>query len=118
MQKELRELISRHCLTLTVELEDISQCLARLDAPGASPGPIVAEAIGLSHKIKGSSGSLGFSSISAAASLLEHYLRGLNPEAKALTYEEQEGIRDHLSCLDRLIHSASPKDSALYNAQI
>lgn len=113
MQEELRALIARHCRTLEQEMKDVRACLAPMDDPKAPLEPILREGIELTHKIKGSSGSIGFAEISAAAERLEHYLRELGPALKEV---ECEQAKQHLGELERLVATARPEASTLYNA--
>jgi len=117
MLEQLRALIERHCTTLSVELEAVRTCLERLDEPDIAASEVIAEAIGLAHKIKGSSGSIGYPEISAAAALLEHYLRSLESLGEELGPVQRRQISAHFDGLERLIARISPEASTLYNAQ-
>ena len=116
MQEQLRALIERHCLTLVSEAAAVRACLARLADPAADRAAVVAEGTGLAHKIKGSSGSIGFGEISQAAQALEFYLRELARLEGALD-EAQVGRAIGLGRdLEARTAAIRPENSALYDA--
>ena len=78
MQEQLRALIEKHCATLAEEARAVGACLERRDGPNAPLAEVVAEAVRLVHKIKGSSGSIGFKEVSAVAQSLERLLRSID----------------------------------------
>lgn len=117
MQEQLRELITRHCDTLAEEMEAVRTCIDRFDDPSIPVGDVINEGIELTHKIKGSSGSIGFPEISAASACLEHYLRSLATEAEEIDQEARETAAAHFQTLERLVAVVKPESSTLYNAQ-
>lgn len=117
MLEQLSALIEKHCTTLTVELESVRNCLDRLDGSDQPVAEVIAEGIGLAHKIKGSSGSIGFPEISAAAALLERHLRSLAELDETLSPAQRDQVFAHYDGLARLIRQVSPEASTLYNAQ-
>ncbi len=128
MREQLRALITRHCTTLAHEYEALTACLVRLDAverevdgsDGSSSDlrvlMAVREGFELAHKIKGSSGSLGFAAISAAAGELENHLKAVERATVSVTDEEVgKAIKAALGALGELIRDVAPEQSALYN---
>jgi chemotaxis protein histidine kinase CheA len=117
MQDQLRALVTKHCETLTVELLEIKTCLDGLGQSDAADADAIAKGFAHAHKVKGSSGTLGFAEISAAAETLEHCLRDLDRNGAAIGPSERELIFGHYDHLARLISTISPEQSSLFNAQ-
>ena len=115
MQQELRALIERHCHTLGDELAALAAELSRLDDPRCDNAEVIAEVIAHAHKIKGSSGSIGFASVSAAAALLENHLRGMATLGSASAAQDGAAVWQHLDTLARLVAAIRPEDSSLFN---
>lgn len=118
MQAQLRELIARHCKTMVAEFNDVLECLDRLDDPALSQSAIIAQGIELAHKIKGSSGSLGFAHISAAAASLEAHLKALAAEETELEQEARGSLQRYLKELEDYVLHVSPEDSALWHVSL
>ncbi len=73
MRERILELVTRHCATLRQEGADID---AFLRAAGPAPdGDARAGIVATAHKLKGSSGSIGFMRVSALAGDIESLLR-------------------------------------------
>jgi HPt (histidine-containing phosphotransfer) domain-containing protein len=72
---ELQMLIERHCQTIAGEVAAVSDSLAVLWASGSAEA--IRSSIEHAHKIVGSSGSIGFPEVSAAAAALEKALKAL-----------------------------------------
>ncbi|MEJ2229083.1 MAG: Hpt domain-containing protein [Alphaproteobacteria bacterium] len=116
LQDQFRALITGHCETLACELLEIKTCLDGLGQPGVVEADAIAKGFALAHKVKGSSGTLGFAEICAAAETLEHYLRDLGKSGAALGPSEREQIFDHYDLLACRINAISPEQSSLFNA--
>ncbi len=115
MQNEVRALVERHCVTLRSELAEVDVSLEGLETKDVPTlMPLLFAGIERVHKIKGSSGSIGFTEISASAAQLEKNLR----EAYA-----QEGpdaalsqtIASDLARLHELVNNVQPEQSRLWN---
>ena len=117
MQAEVRKLLVKHCATLQTEIEEISTILSGIDQ-GAGPGqegPLLAAGIARVHKIKGSSGSIGFMKVSAAARELEMTLRTVAEGRIPGTTARSAVARNH-AVLAELIADVRPEDSRLFAA--
>ncbi len=115
MQEQLRELITRHCTTLANELAAMDACFANINQPNAEHAAAVKEGIEHAHKIKGSSGSIGFPEISAAAASLEFCFRDIAEHNAVVSPSQKEKLAGCYSDLARLIGSVKPQQSTLYN---
>ncbi len=114
MQTEIRQLLDRHCTSLARELAELEPAVARLaGAPQQAPGSDLAACIAQVHRIKGSSGSIGFMEISAAARDLETTLRRARSQA-ILSGPVRQGIREHVGVLSDLITNVRPEDSRFF----
>lgn len=108
MQDEIRALLKRHCTTLNHEFDELCAALPPVPSPRAD----LSQAIAVTHKIKGSSGSIGFADISASAAQLEQALK-----QAALTGRELGAVAmKNLAELEALVRGATPEMSRLYNA--
>ena len=116
MQTEVRQLLVRHCATLRQEIEEIGAIVAGLGSGtnGGSQGQLLSDGISRAHKMKGSSGSIGFAKVSAAARQLEADFRAANvPMAPA---GANERIAQSHAALAELISTVSPEESRLFSA--
>ena len=110
MQQQILQLVTRHCETLRTEFAEIDRSFdaAHRDPDGAGLGPVTASA----HKIKGSSGSLGFAEVSARAERLEVALRRLEGDpGRPGGLEALRPLRDDLG---RAVSEIRPEQSSLY----
>lgn len=115
-QDKLRGRIALHRASLHEEAGVLREVLARPRAPAGDTGGAISEGAGLVHKIKGSSGSIGFHEVSAVAQGMETLLRGLERAGGAA---DEGGITRALALvaeLDALIAVLRPEQSALYHA--
>ncbi len=118
MEEQLRELIIKHCKTLEVELEAIRQCVKRLDDHAIPAIDTIKEGIEVTHKIKGSSGSIGFADISAASEILEHYFRSFPENIKTLDDKARQKLAHHFQTLEQLVTTITPENSSLFNVSL
>lgn len=111
MQDDLRRLLMKHCDTLRSDIETLSAALRPLDGrPGARlPSASLTEASALAHRIKGSSGSIGFMEVSAAAARLHEALSEFET-----TRGNATKVTTSLELLAERIGKAKPEDSRLY----
>ena len=117
MEQQLRDLIARHCATLEKELEDVRKCVEQLE-DGHSVKDAIKEGIEMTHKIKGSSGSIGFADISAASALLEHCFRSLLENPEMIDNEARQSVAVHFQSLEQLVLTVRPESSSLYNVAL
>jgi HPt (histidine-containing phosphotransfer) domain-containing protein len=111
----LRALIARHCETLRSELRGLRAVSQRLGDCPDDAGAAIADGLERAHKLKGSSGSLGYPEISVAAAEFENCLKMLEV---ATGNAAAMAVRETLSqfvVLEQLIVSVSPERSTLYN---
>ncbi|WP_319529892.1 Hpt domain-containing protein [uncultured Cohaesibacter sp.] len=118
MIDQLRALITKHCATLGREMDEINLSLTKLQCAGDQCSLVAQEAAGKAHKVKGSSGTIGFKQISQSAADLELYLRQLGEQPGPLTNEQEKKIELLFGRLRILVEGATPEQSSLYDAQI
>nr|WP_321462122.1 Hpt domain-containing protein [uncultured Cohaesibacter sp.] len=118
MIDQLRSLVARHCESLKRDMAGLEK---DIDAIGSEPELSAAQiecAIAKTHKVKGSSGTIGFQDVSESAAALEQALKGLLPLSAALPDEERLGqISDTFARLADLVASLKPEQSRLYDMQ-
>nr|WP_321456576.1 Hpt domain-containing protein [uncultured Cohaesibacter sp.] len=118
MIDQLRALITRHCDTLKSELSDIENELYKISEDKGDHKELAKQASEMVHKIKGSSGSIGFQDVSSLSLSLELALKELIacPEPIPASVYEKIG-EDFIELADR-IEALKPEQSSLFNAQI
>lgn len=109
MRDQILDLVSRHCDTLRREAADIAATMpaVRADDPGGR-----ASLVASVHKLKGSSGSIGFAEISASAKLMEDVLRGA--VGRTFTAAERERLSGLHTTLQDSIARIAPEQSTLF----
>lgn len=116
--EDLRDLIARHVETLRREAHDVARSMSPWlsGAPGGATG--LAAAVGAAHKIKGSSGTIGFTEVADVARALEMRLRD------AVAADNHGGGAARLEA-ERLLAKLSqrtaelkPEDSSLYDINL
>ena len=114
MMEELRALIIRHCETLKREMADVEGCMDRLVNDDEAHASALHQGIEMTHKIKGSSGSIGFANISSTAAALEKCLYAVQDnDDQAQLFEACQ----HFDTLKELVARVKPEESALYSVE-
>lgn len=110
---KLDVLIAHHCETLKEMMNE----LTKLYRQGSSSGPPDAHTMGVLHKIKGSSGTIGFMNVNVAATSLEELL-----QASAANGWERDAYRgeieERLMSLENLVREIQPEQSSLFGRKI
>ncbi|MDF1776252.1 MAG: Hpt domain-containing protein [Rhizobiaceae bacterium] len=117
-QDQLRALIKHHCVTLITEADAIGTHIRQLEDASIDGSEAISNAIAMAHKIKGSSGSIGFAAISSAAGSLESYLSALASTGMDPTAAQINTVAGLFDELNTLVRTVSPESSTLYNAGI
>ncbi len=118
VQEELRVLIERNHARLLEQLDALTRLLAARDrAAPLDPAPLAA-AQGLTHQLRGSAGTIGFASVSAAAADLDEGLSRLLSDGRPADADELERCLDLLAALRRIASQTTPETSALYHADL
>ncbi|WGH78439.1 Hpt domain-containing protein [Jannaschia ovalis] len=110
MNRQIIELVERHCDTLRVEFAAVEDAFAELGR-GAETGALD-RLVAATHKIKGSSGTLGFAEISARAARYEHALR--DAVAAAPFGSDPHAFRALHDGLARAVAEIHPAQSTLH----
>lgn len=118
LQDQLKALIERHCTTLINEADAIGTHIRQLEDASIDSSEAISNAIAMAHKIKGSSGSIGFAAISSAAGSLESYLSALASTGMEPTAAQVNTVAGLFNELNTLVRTVSPESSTLYNAGI
>jgi HPt (histidine-containing phosphotransfer) domain-containing protein len=116
MQNELRVLIERHCTTIRQYTDLIGGYLEEglYDSP-ASNRALIIEAEKIAHQLKGSSGSIGFADVSAAASRLDDQLKMLCDEERYISQHEREKTAGLFQVLAEVSKTLTPDQSSLFH---
>lgn len=116
VQDQVRALIQGHCDGLGDHVDEIGGKLSQLVNAGTDHAARLGDLIALTHKLNGSSGSIGFRTVGAAAAALEEHLAelalsGIKPEAPELAH-----ALVLFNTLQRVCAQTTPTDSTLYDA--
>ncbi|CTQ50623.1 Hpt domain-containing protein [Jannaschia donghaensis] len=108
MREQIIALLERHCRTITQEAALIGQSIGKVTI--GMEREDLEPSVRHVHKIKGSSGSLGFPSVSRAAQALEDRLRGIGRvDGTALAQIEDMNAR-----LQEAVCRITPETSTLH----
>lgn len=118
MQDELRAIIVKHCDTLRAEARSITDSLDEMVQPGSDAEACLRVAIGHAHKIKGSSGTIGFAEVSLQAKAFEMILRAFSRLDPPPSASEVEAARFLGAGLNATVAGLQPTDSSLFNADL
>jgi len=110
---QLNSILARHCASLVGELTAASEKFAEASLAPGRYGDLMREVAEIVHRIYGSSGSLGFHSLSSAASKFENALNeSIVSDAKIRTlyglFTEMQNIAER----------TKPQDSGLYGLDL
>lgn len=114
VRDQLRALIERHCVTLRGHVEIIGRNLAHMSESSTRKPEALAEAESLAHQLKGSSGSIGFPQVSAAATALDEHLKQLCAAGGTVTAWEKDRLCSLYEELRNVTAAISPESSTLY----
>ncbi len=118
VQDKLRALITVHCATIKDSVGQVETSLARLYGPADRHPGVIEEARGLTHQLKGSSGSIGFREVSNAATVLDDFLKSVCGIDRRLDNVELQRIFHLLHNLKSEAAAISPEHSSLYHAEL
>ena len=115
MKEQLRALIARHCEALRADLVTFETALTTLADEPEPDTDRLAACIATAHRLKGTSGTVGFDAISTAARDLEMLLRSIESGALAFDGPAREMLSARFETLKALAIAAHPEQSRLYN---
>jgi HPt (histidine-containing phosphotransfer) domain-containing protein len=118
IQEQLRALVERHLVNLGEELATATDLLTPKSGTGTLPLAQIIAAQEITHKLKGTAGSMGFSDIGAAASALDENLKTLKSLPDPITAEQLQPALELLGKLRSIAENTTPAMSALYNADL
>jgi len=118
MQDQLRNLVRTHHVSLLAQIDKLGQMLASLNAADAGRAQAIAEAEGLCHQIKGAGGSIGFASVSLAATTLDDQLKGLVAQGGDVTPDQTQASIELFGDLQQTASETTPESSTLFNADL
>ena len=107
--EQLNSLVERHCDTIGDMFTEFQDLYLDRQA-GAPPSP---EAMGVLHKLKGSSGSIGFTRVNKAVTTFEKLLKEW-PDVEESGQQYDATLNRVLETLKEIIDRTTPEDSTLY----
>ena len=118
LQEQMRDLLNRHCAYLLDQVETVGQLLSQCcDVGTQSPTPI-AKAQNITHQIIGTTGSMGFPDVAAAASALDDNLKLLAAEQHGVSQSQLQVSKQLFERLQKIASQATPERSRLYDADL
>ena len=117
VQEQLRDLLKRYCTNLFDQVEMLEQLILRsCDVSAQSSAPI-SKARDITHQMKGTSGSMGFPDLAAAASALDDHLKLLAKQERVSQLQLQIS-KELFVRLRKIASQITPQKSALFNADL
>ena len=116
VQDQVRALVAGHCERLPTHVEEIGGKLSRFVNAEANHEAHLDELIALVHKLNGSSGSIGFRAVGAAAAALEDHLSELDLSGACPEATDLAKALVLFNALERTASETRPDDSTLYHA--
>jgi HPt (histidine-containing phosphotransfer) domain-containing protein len=118
VQEQMRDLLKRHCTNLLDQVEMVGQLLSQsCDVGAQSPTPI-AKAQNITHQIIGTTGSMGFPDVAAAASALDDNLQLLAADQHRVSQSQLQVSKQLFARLQKVASQATPERSRLYDADL
>jgi HPt (histidine-containing phosphotransfer) domain-containing protein len=117
-ENQLRAILERHCASLPGEIDSALAKFMEAVLVPARYGELAQEATQIVHRINGSSGSLGFSALSAAARLLEDALNESLLAGMPPGEAEIRMLHGLMSDMQKIGERTRPEDSRLFELDI
>jgi HPt (histidine-containing phosphotransfer) domain-containing protein len=114
-QERMRDLLKRYCTKLFGQLEILDQLLSQ--SCGIDAQSLLTEAQNITHEMRGTSGSLGYSDIAAAASALDNNLI-LLARRDRVSQSQLQISKALFARLREIASQATPQKSAFYFADL
>lgn len=118
VREQIRALLQRHCTTIKAQVEEVEAALSGVVTSEDHQAASIRVAQGLTHQIKGTSGSMGYRETSAAAATLDQTLKALLTDTGSISPAQLQHALDLLRDLQRHARNASPEASSLYSADL
>ena len=118
VQDQLKTLIERHCAALGGHVEEIGGKLSEFVRSETDHAARLDDLVALTHKLNGSSGSIGFREVATVAAALEEHLADLAFSPERPDPSDLARALQLFNALERAVSQAKPEDSALYRADI
>jgi len=116
--QQLQAILERHCASLPDEITSVSTKFAEAILTPAHFGDRAREVTEIVHRINGSSGSLGFRTLSSAADKFENALNDSLAAGACPDEAEIRRLRSLFSEMQKLSQQTQPTDSHLYGIDL
>nr|WP_306268768.1 Hpt domain-containing protein [Pararhizobium sp. IMCC3301] len=113
MQDKLRVLIEKHCATLKADAVALNTALVRMTERSDDSAAGLSDALFVAHRLKGSSGTIGFVQVSDLAHRLEQVLIDLEDSQRPPDERQCEVVLALNETLQRSVETISVDQSAL-----
>ncbi|MFN0262265.1 Hpt domain-containing protein [Tepidamorphus sp. 3E244] len=114
MTNPLHPLIERHCEWLSETVGEIRLLVANLN----TDRQVARRAYELTHEITGSSGTMGFAQVSAAAAVLEEKLKPMSAQPAPYPPFDLLHVQSLYNDLATASHGVEPRHSSLFNVDL
>lgn len=115
---QIRALLERHCSQLGADIGLIGSKISHAISDGRPCPAAIQEAVSLTHQVTGTSGSLGFSELSAIAAKLESELNNIVVSGERLDERAADAVNKLFLELQMAADNTRPSDSKLFNFDI
>lgn len=117
VHEQLRVILKRYCMNLFDQIEMLDQLMSQTCGIGAQSSAQIAEAQNITHQMKGTSGTMGFPDIAAAASALDDGLK-LLAKRDRVSQPQLQVSKELFARLRKIASQVTPQASTLYDADL
>lgn len=118
MQEQLRDLVHRHHANFAEQLAIVDRLLRRSEQSGTVTQAQVIEAQAITHQMKGTAGSMGFTEVGTAAAALDDGLKLLKRIPDPIPPAQQQAALELLAILQAVAAKTTPEMSTLFSADL
>jgi HPt (histidine-containing phosphotransfer) domain-containing protein len=117
VQEQMRDLLKRYCTKLFGQLEILEPLLSQSSNIDTQSSAMLARAQKITHEMKGTAGSLGYSDLAAAASALDDDLK-LYAKQDRVPRPQLQISKELFARLRKIASQTTPQESALFDADL
>lgn len=118
LQEQLRDLVHRHHANFAEQLAIVDRLLRPPDQTGTVTQAQVVEAQAITHQMKGSAGSMGFTEVGTAAAALDDGLKLLKRIPDPIPPAQRQAALELLANLQAVAARTTPEMSTLFSADL
>jgi HPt (histidine-containing phosphotransfer) domain-containing protein len=118
IHEQLREILKRGCASLRDQVETVGRLLPQIATSADDAAVTIAEAQAITHQIKGTSGTIGFKDLAAAAAALDDSLKQLGERPMRVDQNQLQISNQLFTRLQTIARETTCENSALYDVDV